>query len=297
MKRSKSILLTATIAFGLSAMASWSASATTLFSDNFVTDTSLGSEYGNINNTTAATVTEVNGTGLEMNVSAGTGKTSEEFAQFGSAVTLTEGESLILTVAFSGVNVSLDTGYIMAGLYNTQGTVNTTTETSTATGGATANDTGYFGNVGYGSYANGGNKFYARTPGGSMYDELTYYSHETGSYTQVGTTLAQAGNGDMADYTPYILTFTISDLGAGGNDITEEITDASDNVLGGDMWTVNDPSSTFTSFDELAFGFYGKSQMVDGTVTSVSVALVPEPSIFAFAGLGLAGLVLRFRRR
>lgn len=290
-----SVLFTMAIAFGVSVMACWSA-AGSVFSDDFTTDTSLAvPPWYNINNTSAATATLNPGVGLALTVTSGTGKTDEEFAQFASSPfsIANVGSSITLTVNFSGTGLA-DNGYLMGGLFNTQGTPGNADEVSTDTTGATADDTGYFGEMGMNTGANGSNKFYSRA--GGYNNELLYYSHMGGGYTQVGSSMSASGNANLVDSTPYIFTLTIANTGS-GNDLNFAIGDGTSTL---DSWTVTDSPATYNSFDELAFGAYGKAGQVNLNITSVSVDYVqgvPEPSMFAFAGLGLVGLLLRFRRR
>lgn len=250
-----------------------------------------------MNNSSTASAALNPGVGLGLTVSSGSGRNNEEFAQFASSpVALGAGEGLTLVVNFSGTGLAVDTGGLLVGLFNTQGTVATTDLSSTATGGATADDIGYFGIMGYNTAAGTSTKFYTRQGGATDANELGYYSRMTsGSYTQLSS-FAATGNADLADSTAYTLTYTIMNNGASGDSITAAITDSANNTL--DSWATTDASGTYNSFDELDFGAYGKAGPVDLNITSVSVLqAVPEPSTFAFAALGLLGLVVRFRRR
>jgi hypothetical protein len=297
----KSMKHSIVIALVLAAPLSALAQPTTIFSDDFTTDSSLGSEWFNMNNTSAAAVAlnPTAGQGLALTVSAGTGKVNEEFAQFSpTPVTLaTTGDYLTLTVNFNSANVAANTGYLLAGLYNSQGTLATGTLTTTATGGATADDQGYFGDMGFNTGAGSSTKFYSRQGGVSDANELAYYSAMTaGSFTAVGSSIAASGNGTIANNLAYTLTYTVT-KDVGGNTISAVITQGSTPV---DSWSVTDASSTYNSFDELDFGLYGKNALVNGNITQIqvvdSIQAVPEPSVLALTGLGLLGLVARFRR-
>lgn len=301
MKRSYPVVFTMAVAFGLLAMANWPASAGTIFSDNFTTDSSLGSEWFNMSNTVNAAVAlnPTAGQGLALTVSSGTGKVNEEFAQFTvSPITLTAGDSISLVVNFNAASgMQTDTGGLLAGLYNTQGTVATGNELTTATGGATADDKGYFGIMGYNTTAGTSTKFYSRQGGATDANELGYYSSQTaGSFTQLGS-FAASGNANLLNNTAYTLTYTIMNNGVSGNTITAVISQGATQL---DSWTTTDASGLYNSFDELDFGAYGKATQVDMNITGISVltASVPEPSSFAFAAFGLlGGLIAAFRRR
>jgi len=307
MKCSKSVLPTVTIALGLWAMANWSASAGTIFSDNFATDSSLAQPpWYNISSSSTATyaLNPTAGQGLALTVSSGTGRDQEMFAQFASSpVTLANaGDYITLTVNFNGSGMAVDTGALLVGLYNTEGTPGNGDEVNTDTGGATADDKGYFGDMGYNTSAGLSTKFDTRTGSATDANELGYYSKMTsGSYNQLSS-FSASGNADLADNTAYTLTYTIMNNGSSGNIMTAQIINGVSTL---DNWVTTDTTGTggaglYNSFDELVFGNYGKAGPVGINITSVSVdyvQAVPEPSVFALAGLGLFGLVLRFRRR
>ncbi len=287
-----SSLIALVLAVPLGAMAQ-----TILFSDDFTTDTSLASPpWYNMNNTANAAVAlnPVAGQGLALSVSSGTGKVNEEFAQFSSfPFTLFDyGDYFTLTVDFNSSNVAGNTGGLLAGLFNTQGTVASGTLTGTATGGATADDTGYFGIMGFNTSAGTSTKFFSRQGGATDANELGYYSSMTvGSYSQVGSSFAVSGNGTIANNTAYTLTYTVA-RGISGNTITAIITQGASTV---DSWTVTDASLLYNNFDELDFGMYGKNGPVNFNITDVSILTnvgpIPEPSFSALACLGILGLV------
>jgi len=275
---------------------------TTVFSDDFATDSSLAvPPWYNMYNTVnaAATLNPTSGQGLALTVSSGTGKVNEEFAQFSSTpVTLaTVGDYITLTVNFNSSNVAANTGGLLAGLYNTQGTVATGNLLGTGTGGATADDTGYFGIMGFNTSAGTSTKFYSRQGGASDANELGYYSSMTaGSYTQVGSSFAASGNGTIANNLAYTLTYTVTKV-AGGDTINAVIMQGTTAV---DNWSVTDASGLYNSFDELDFGLYGKNALVNGNITQIQVAdlvqPVPEPGTMALLGGGAAALLIRRRQ-
>jgi len=269
-------LLLSSIALGLAAHPAMAQ----VFSDNFTTDSSLGSEWFNMYNTSAASMVlnPTAGQGLALNVSSGTGKTDEAFAQFApTPVTLgTVGDSVTLTVDFNSADLSGNSG--------------------TATGGLTATHQGYFGIMGFNTSAGTSTKFYTRQGGASDANELGYYSSMTsGSYSQLSA-FAASGNGTLANSTAYVLTYTVT-KGTGIDTITAVIDQGNTAV---DSWTTTDSSGTYNTFDELDFGAYGKNALVDVNVTDVQVtdsiaAAVPEPGSFGMAGAGLMAVI--FRRR
>jgi len=276
-----------------------------VFSDNFTTDSSLGSEWFNLNSSANCSATWSAG-GLALNTSAGTGKINEEFAVFaGSPIVLADaGQFITLTVTYNSANASGNNGYLLAGLFNSQGTVATANlgNTTVDQANSTYDDTGYAGLMGFSTYANGTTKFYQRTSvaGTLGNNELAYYSTgASGTFSQVQGGLATSLNGTMVNGTTYVLTYTVAKTGS-GDTITAVIKDTNGVQLGNDNWTVTDSSGLYNSFDELDFGWYGKngtSPAINGNIIDVTVS-VPEPATFALAGLGMLGLfiVRRVRR-
>jgi hypothetical protein len=303
----KNAIIYAATAFGLVYLSSSALAQTTVFSDDFATDSSLSQPpWYNLNNTSAASYAFTAGQGLGLNVTSGsTGKVNEMFAQFSSSpITLSSGEYISLTVNFSSSSgMATDTGGLLAGLYNTA-TVASTNEQGSSNGslgigGETAASQGYFGIMGYNTSAGTSTKFFSRTGGASDANELGYYSSMTaGSYTQLGSAAA-SGNANLALNTVYTLTFTITDEGASGDSVNAIISDGSTML---DDWTQTDASGLYNSFNQLDFGDYGKASAVDLNIISESVittASVPEPSTLALAAMGGMGLfgLMRFRRR
>ena len=278
---------------------------TTVFSDTFTADSSIGSMWFNTYSTTAYTVAlNTPNAGLNINVTSGTGKVINEFAQFTTTpvTLLTVGQYITLTVSFNSTSMAGNNGYLLTGLYNTQGSVATANLLNTSVGGgATANDTGYFGLLDFSTYANGSTKWYAKTPGGaaSTNNELAYYSSmAANTYVQVlPGTYSSGSSGLLVNNVNYTMAYTIKKT-ASGNEIDTVITRNSDSVVM-DNWSLTDSAGIFSSFDELDFGVYGKNgaqpniDILSETVTTN----VPEPATFALAGLGMLGLLLVRRVR
>ena len=284
-------------------LASTSTAQTTVFSDDFASDSMLNSPpWYNLNNTTAANygLSTTAGQGLALTVNSGsTGKVNEMFAEFNS-VTLSDGESLSLTATFNSPSgMSTDTGGLLAGLYNNS-TVNSTNEQgsngSTGVGGETAASQGYFGIIGYNTSAGTSTKLYSRQGGATDNNELGYYSEMTAnSYTQLSSTSA-SGNTNLSLNVNYTLTFTITDEGTSGNKILAVLSLGSTQL---DSWNATD-SGLYDTFNQLDFGNYGKAGAVDINILSESVTEItpaPEPPVMALVGaaFGLLGLK-RFRR-
>ena len=271
-----------------------------VFNDDFATDSSLGSEWFNMVNSTTASfdLNPTSGQGLALNVTSGaTGKTDEAFAQFTpSPITLeSAGDSITLTVDFNSPNLSANTGGLLVGFYNTGGNPATANLTGNTTGGPTAAHTGYFGVMGFNTTAGTSTKFYSRQGGAGDNNELAYYSTMTsGSYTQWGA-FSASGNANLANNTSYVLVYTIT-KGAGSDSISAIIEQGNTSL---DSWTFTDASGAYNSFDELDFGTYGKNAAVNVNITQVtvtdSIGVVPEPAIYGMIGVGMLAVVYRRR--
>lgn len=287
-----------------------SASAQVIYSDDFTSDSSLAQPpWYNLNNTSDVNYQFVEGTGLELVQTSGTGKVNEMYAEF-NPVTLSQGDSLTLTVDFdvtsSGSASSgeiTDTGALLAGLYNNNNENGSPANEQGSSGGSavagpTSPSSGYFGDIGYTTSAGLSSKFDARTGSATVNNELGYYSDMSGSsYSQIGS-FAAGGNANLNLATEYTLEYTVADNGASENTITAEILQGA-TVL--DDFVSNDSTGdNYDAFNELDFGVYAKAETVDVDMLDASITetAVPEPSAIALlgAGLGLIGLI-RFRRR
>jgi hypothetical protein len=273
-----------------------------IFTHNFTTDSSgaAPSPFYNISSSVNNTFAVVNGTGLELDQTS-SGKVNEEYAQFtSSAITLNStGDYITFTAVFNSANISGNTGGLVAGLYNTEGNPGTANLASSTLNTATSGHQGYFGLMGYNTSAGTSTKFYTRTvtAPATTDSELGYYTQMTsGTYNQLSS-FANTGNANLANSTAYTLKYTVT-KGASANTINAEILSGS-TVL--DNWTTTDSSSTYSSFDELVIGFYGKNNAINGNIESVSITdsitVIPEPSTCVLAGVGMLSLAVWRRAR
>jgi hypothetical protein len=211
----------------------------------------------------------VNGQGLELGVAVAS-KVVEEFTQFSpTPVSLVnEGDTVSLSVVFNSDGIADNTGGLVVGLHSTAGTPGTKDLSSSTLGTATSDDNGYFGIMGFNTSAGTSTKFYTRT-GSTNYDgELAYYSAmTTASYTQIKS-FSATNNANLNNGADYVLTFSVT-KGATNNILNATIQDTNSVIV--DSWTVKDNSSTYNSFDEIVFGFYGKNNPLTGFIKSVSV--------------------------
>jgi hypothetical protein len=274
-----------------------------VFTHDFTADPSGAppSPFWNINNASGnSTWNVVNGQGLALTLAVA-GKVNEEFAQFDPSGQITlgsTGDYVTFTAVFNSSGIAANTGGLVAGLYNTMGTPGTANLSSASTGTATSDDRGYFGIMGYNTAAGTSTKFFSRTGTAAASSELGYYSQMLPAtiYTQLSSSAA-SGNANLANNTDYTLNYTVT-KGATGNIINAEILQGA-TVL--DNWNTTDAASTYSSFDELVIGFYGKNSAISGNIKSVSITdsiqAVPEPCPCLLAGLGILGLTVGRRMR
>jgi len=279
---------------------------TTVYSDNFAADSSVSSSYLSAN-TTGGTGWAFNaGTGLDLNPS-GSGKLSDLVGSF-SAVTLADPNDYIsFVVNFSSANIAQGgttaAGGLLFALDNSFGVTPTSlgateSESSTATGGATAGYVGYLGDIAFNNSPKTGTKFFAKT--GSGNNNLSYNSNVSPK-TQVSTSVPNANNANLVNNDSYTVTYTVTALNAGASQdqITAQIYD---NTLGQlvDNFTLGatngaayvTPTTTFDTFDIGVYtgteGGYGVNLSSIAVVDSIQP--VPEPGISALAGIGIAAL-------
>jgi hypothetical protein len=278
---------------------------TTVFSDNFATDVSNPSlSYLNA----GSAMTWANGTGISISSTA-TGQLTDLIGAFTSQSLANAGDSLSFVVNFNSPNIGTagTSGSLLFALDNSLGTPllgngNTQSESSSATGGTTANDLGYLGMIGFNTTPKTGSKFYARQGGPN--NNLSYYSNVS-QKTQISTTVANANNAVLQNGHAFTLTYTLTALNAGASQmqITASIYD---DTLG----TMQDnfsfgatngaayitPTTTYDTFDVGLYSGSIAAYTLNLTSASVIVTPAPEPSVLALTGVGLIGLVARFRR-
>lgn len=312
MKYSHSIAFATAAAFSV-ALSGRGLAQTTLYSDNFATDTSDPSaSYLSANTTSTSTVgwSWATGTGLTLNP-VGSGKLSDLVGSFSGVNLVNAGNYVSFVVNFSSPNIAQGGASTAGGLLfavdnsfgvspTSQGQIESVS--STATGGATAGYQGYLGDIAFNNSPKTGTKFFAKTGTGN--NNLSYNSNVSPK-TQLGTSVANGSNANLINSDSYTLTYTIEALNSGGSQsqITAQIYD---NTLGQmvDNFTLGatngaafvTPTTEYDSFD---IGLYtGSETGYDLTISSLSVVSnVPEPSTYALLGLGLLGFMARLRRR
>jgi PEP-CTERM motif len=315
--------------FGLLAGVNLGWSQTTVFSDDFSSSslnsatptapTATSTSYETIS-TKALSTASIAAGHLDLGFGTTSGNGYEAQALFStSPVTLaTVGDSLDLMVTFTvpGGLLSTNNGTLSAGLYNSGGLSpwaggvnNASSANITAATGAAQNWVGYVGQIAWTgnksqintriAQTGTGNNNQDVTTGGSVSSSKGYANpapiHVVQS-TTVGVTLAP---GDQCTLLlQYNLTapdtLAITNSLFSGADTSGTLLSELDTTASGADFLTN-------SFDGLAFGFYANASQdtsMDINQISVmsSVQAVPEPSVFALAGLGLLGLAARFRR-
>ena len=322
MKLSSSVFPTLAAGFGFLVMTSGSAlGQVTVFSDNFATDASDPSASYLSANTVSATSdswTWASGTGITLNTTAATGKLVDLVGSFSAVNLANAGDYVSFVVNFNSPNIgqggSALAGNILFALDNSEGTplFNGLTgppwvesNSSSATGGPTAGDLGYLGDIAFNNSPKTGTKFFAKTGAGN--NNLSYNSNVSPK-TQLSTSVGNASNANLVNNDSYTLTYTVSALNAGASQmqITAQIYD---NTLGSmvDNFTIGatngatyiTPTSKFDTFD---VGVYSAGETAGYNINlsglSVLTNVVPEPAICTLVALGLVGgFMLRFRRR
>jgi hypothetical protein len=233
-----------------------------------------------------------------------------------SPVTLDVGEFVQLQMTFQPTllldnNDGTRTQTINVGLYNSGGVYPVPGGqmanggmgggTSFVTGSA-QNWQGYVGRVGN---LNGGNssQIFTRDPQADTTDEnqdVLFNNSGTGAFDNP-TGTGVAGSGDQINLTDgqdYTLTLNISYDGSGvtvAQNIFEGVGTGGLNVYS----LAGDHTAGYTTFDALGFGYRGSAGSTINMSLSaleITTGVVPEPSTFAFLGLGGLAL-LGFRRR
>lgn len=116
----------------------------------------------------------------------------------------------------------------------------------------------------------------------------------TGDYTSIGSGGGLAGDPGFVDGTSYTLTFAVTRTSASSVDITTSWVGSGLNI----STTQTDSTYNYTGFDAFALRPAGNASGASTwnfTEMKVDYIPVPEPSIFALAGIGLLGLILRRR--
>ena len=235
-----------------------------------------------------------------------------------SPVTLaTVGDSLNLKITFTDTLSIFPSGSastLNIGLYNSHGSAPVSgvrLDTSTVSSGGAIGWTGYVGRIGGTGGAN--SAIFTRPAQGPSnnsnqeQDVLFNGASGSGSYTNpTGMLVATTGGqlaGGLNQSSSYTLSYTITLTAPGTLTITNNLFD---NTGGTSLITQIGTTSTSpeTTFDALGFGWRynlapGAASSVDVNSITVSdtIAGVPEPSVFALAGLGAAGFLRRRFRR
>lgn len=202
----------------------------------------------------------------------------------GSPISLNVGEKLTLTVTFSGVLTgSLSPTGVRFGLFDSHGERVSTTG---AQGSAPAylNYAGYVATFGVNNSGNTqlASNLWKRTPGANsnLINTASGYTYATGSST--GSTFS----GSIVSDNPYTLTLTLDYQSLNQLVVTSSLTGGS---LSGIVMSMTD-TTPVTTFDSIVL-WGGANPFTSMTVSSVNLAVVPEPSATAFLGLlGLAVL-------
>lgn len=334
MKRSMFIhpVLAATAAiFGIASQSAL-AQTTTVFSDTFGNGSTVQTTAGTPTaNSTTYEWFQQGGTPTTPTIASGDlhlfGRTtassiSEVQALFTTTpVTLTTvGQFVNLTIVFNDTQNIFPAGSastLNVGLFNSGGSAPVTGVRLDASGSGTGGAVGWNGYVGrIGGTGGASTSIFTRAPQGAgitnpNQSQDALFNGASGSSTfnnPTGTTVPGSGSGAFAAGltagSTYTLSYTITLTAAGTIEVDNNLYSGgvvdSGNLLASETGSTS--TSPVTSFDAFALGWRFNSTSAANSVdvgsinVSQGVAAVPEPSSFAFAGLGLAGLLLRFRR-
>jgi PEP-CTERM motif len=293
---------------------------TTVFSDNFKTDVSDPSA-SYLQGLNGVTMSWANGTGMSL-IATATGKNSELIGAFSSTTLTSPGQTISFIVNFNAPNFFYGTassaGNITFGLANSLGTGilslgATEAVNKTSTGGATAGDLGFYGNIPFETTGKVSEKLFAKITGATRYNSISFYTAVSPASPQFNR-VPQIGTGssglisNLANNDEVTLTFKLTYLAAGQMQVQDTLYDITQGLtlFNLDTGATNNASATTwyvptTTFDTFAIGLYsGNDTAYNLNIESVQVlANVPEPSavaLFLLGGFGALGFVRRFRR-
>ena len=225
------------------------------------------------------------------------------------------GDSLNFTVAFTDTQSILPSGTastLNIGLFNSHGSAPVTGVRLDSSGSGTGGAIGWNGYVARISGATSPtSSIFTRPPqtgdgSTNKFQDVLFNGASSGSTfnNPSGTTVATSGGTFTAGLTQgsaYTLSYTITMSAAGTLTITDVLSDSLNNVL--ISQTGSTSSSIETSYDSFGFGWRynsgsaANSADVSSFTVTENLGAVPEPSVFALAGLGAVALMRRRFRR
>jgi hypothetical protein len=312
----RSLALTALTSVGILALAGSSALAqTTVYSDDFTSDTALSGTYLNMNSVGGADAWAFTAdTQLQLQTAASS-KLDEVLNTFNAVTLGSAGQYLTLTVNFN--STSLANGLAQAGgagnllmaFANSGGTAlgggsTPEAESSSAATGQTHGDVSYAGMLALNTTPKTSSKFFVKTASGL---NGVAYSSDSTPTTSLAT---EANNYAFSGSDDYTLTYTLTYVSSTEITVSDILTDDTGTPTEeANSFSVNTAAATTPTFtlDTFDFGLYTGSETAGydlnitdfNVVTTGSVAPAPEPGILALSGLGGLGLLglARFRRR
>ncbi len=286
---------------------------TTVYSDDFTSDSALSSTYLNMNSVggSDAWVFTAN-TQLQLQTAASS-KLDEVLNTFNAVTLGSAGEYITMTVNFNSGGSIVNNlaqggggGSMLMAFANSGGTalgggLTPEAESSSATGGSTHGDVSYANMLALNTSPKTSTKFLVKTASGL---NGVAYSSDSTPTTQLVTESANYAFGGSDNYT---LTYTLTYVSATQLTVAETLFDDTTSTTEPDSFSTSTGSATTPTLtlDTFDFGFYTGSETAGydlnltdfNVVTTGTVAPAPEPTVLALSALGGLGFLGLIRRR
>ncbi|HEY1663696.1 MAG TPA: PEP-CTERM sorting domain-containing protein [Verrucomicrobiae bacterium] len=287
---------------------------TTVYSDDFTSDSALSSTYLNMNSVGSSDAWAFTAdTQLQLQT-AGSSKLDEVLNGFNAVTLGSAGQYITMTVNFNSGGSIVNNfaqaggaGNLLMAFANSGGVAlgggsTPEAESSTANTGQTHGDVSYAGMLALNTTPKTSSKFFVKTASGL---NGVAYSSDSTPTTQLAS---ESANYAFSGSDNYTLTYTLTYVSATQLTVSDILTDDTGTpTQEANSFTVNTASATTPTLtlDTFDFGLYTGSETAGydlnitdfNVVTTGSIAPSPEPSVLALgaAGVGLLGLIRRRR--